>query len=294
MYTIGEAAERAGVSVDLLRAWERRYAIVNPDRTAGGYRLYDDGAIARLRAMRTLVDDGWTPSAAAGSLRDLEVSALPVPSIPPPPADDGADLSADFVDAARVMDAGGVRAVLDEMGARASFEGAMERYLFPALRGLGDAWEAGLVSVAAEHAASNAVARWLGAAFEAAGGGLSREGAVLIGLPSGARHELGALAFATAARRAGVPVHYLGADVPADDWSGAASATRAGAAVIGVPTAADRPAARTTGSSLVSQHPDLLVAFGGPAARRMRGVGVLPESLVAAVEELKARMGQRN
>lgn len=294
MYTIGEAAERAGVSVDLLRAWERRYAVVIPERTAGGYRLYDEGAIARLRAMRALVDDGWTPSAAAGSLRDLDISALAPVGPAPHAADDGADLPAEFVDAARLMDAGGVRAALDEMGARASFEGAMERYLFPALHALGDAWEAGTVSVAAEHAASNAVARWLGAAFEAAGGASSDDGSVLVGLPSGARHEFGALAFATAARRAGVPVQYLGADVPADDWIMASSTTRAAGAVIGVPTGADRSAARITGRSLAGQHPDMLVAFGGHAAQRMRGVIVLPERLTAAVDELKVSIHGRD
>ena len=71
MYTIREAANRAGVTADVLRAWERRYHIVEPRRTPGGYRQYDDAAIRRLRAMRRLVDDGWTPSAAAESLRDV-------------------------------------------------------------------------------------------------------------------------------------------------------------------------------------------------------------------------------
>ena len=62
MYTISEAADRAGVSAELLRAWERRYEIVTPRRTAAGYRLYDEAAIGRVRAMRGLVDEGWTPS----------------------------------------------------------------------------------------------------------------------------------------------------------------------------------------------------------------------------------------
>ena len=55
MYTISEAAERAGVSVDLMRAWERRYGVVTPGRTAAGYRLYDVATINRIRAMRHLV-----------------------------------------------------------------------------------------------------------------------------------------------------------------------------------------------------------------------------------------------
>jgi MerR family transcriptional regulator, light-induced transcriptional regulator len=45
---------------------------------------------------------------------------------------------------------------------------------------------------------------------------------VLVGLPPGSRHELGALAFATAARRAGLAVLYLGRDLRIDDWVRAA------------------------------------------------------------------------
>src|SRR6185436_11498369 len=65
MYTIKEAATRAGLTPTVARAWERRYGVVEPARTTSGYRLYDDAAIERLRTMRLLVEDGWTASAAA-------------------------------------------------------------------------------------------------------------------------------------------------------------------------------------------------------------------------------------
>src|SRR5690349_22977147 len=68
MYNIKQAAERAGVTIPVLRAWERRYGIVRPARTPSGYRRFDDEAIARVRAMRGLVDDGWSPSAAAAAI----------------------------------------------------------------------------------------------------------------------------------------------------------------------------------------------------------------------------------
>src|SRR5680860_1633806 len=61
MYTIKEASLRTGVGIPLLRAWERRYGIVVPTRTDAGYRLYDEAAIGRLRAMRSLVLAGWSP-----------------------------------------------------------------------------------------------------------------------------------------------------------------------------------------------------------------------------------------
>ena len=70
MYTIKQAALRTGLAIPTIRAWERRYGIVQPTRTAGGYRIYDDEAIGRLAAMRRLVEvDGVRPSQAADEVR---------------------------------------------------------------------------------------------------------------------------------------------------------------------------------------------------------------------------------
>ena len=293
MYTISEAADRAGISVELLRAWERRYGIVAPRRTAAGYRLYDEAAIGRVRAMRGLVDEGWTPSAAAASLRDVADTDLPgvvvVRDGTTPDAEAG-QLVERFVSAAAAMDSTALQSVLDEMGVRASFEPMADRYLFPALRALGDAWQAGHVSVAAEHSASAAVARWIGAAYDAAGSNRLDVRPVLVGLPPGARHELAALAFATAARRAGLAVHYLGADLPASEWMRAARATDAAVAVIGVPTTADADAAREVARSLRRGVSGLSVVFGGDGAAGMHTQNVLADGLPNAVEDLRSRL----
>ena len=102
-----------------------------------------------------------------------------------------------------------------------------DRHLLPALVALGDAWAAGRLDVAAEHAASHAVLRRLSAAFQAAGGATPRRKAVSSsGCHRAARHELGALAFAVAARRAGLPVLYLGPDLPVADWVATVRRTR--------------------------------------------------------------------
>jgi DNA-binding transcriptional MerR regulator/methylmalonyl-CoA mutase cobalamin-binding subunit len=291
MYTIREAAERAGVTVDVLRAWERRYGVVAPQRTPAGYRLYDVATIHRIRAMRSLVEDGWAPSAAAAHLRDASDDETADDARPQAPPTDNVDpdpLIDRFVRAAGALDTAALTGVLDEMGSRSSFEPMVERYLFPALRALGSAWASGTVSVAAEHAASAAVARWLGTAFEAAAANRLGDRPVLVGLPPGARHELGALAFATACRRAGLAVRYLGADLPAADWSRAARDTDAAAAVIGVPTGSDADAARAVARALRRASPKLFVAFGGRGAAHLRRAIVLPEAITAAVAAIHA------
>jgi DNA-binding transcriptional MerR regulator/methylmalonyl-CoA mutase cobalamin-binding subunit len=296
MYNIKQAAARAGVSVPVLRAWERRYGIVSPPRSASGYRRFDDEAVARIRAMRGLVDDGWSPSAAAAAIL---AGRIPVegaasadgPSLVSGAADPAARASAaaalgqQFVDAARELDAAALDAVVDDLFSRGSFERIAGELLFPALERLGDAWATGLVTVAGEHLASGAVQRRLALALDAAGGGRRGRPRVVVGLPPGGRHELGALAFAIAARRAGLPVSYLGADLPAADW--VVAARDADAAVIGVVTRRDRKAALDVAGAIRDERPDIVIAFGGAAAPEAAGVLRLPPDLTDAVEALE-------
>ncbi|HSE54365.1 MAG TPA: MerR family transcriptional regulator, partial [Nocardioidaceae bacterium] len=80
MYTIKEASSRSGVPVASLRAWERRYGVVTPRRTESGYRLYDDAAIAALSTMRRLVNNGWSPAAAAMAIASGQATSEPGPT----------------------------------------------------------------------------------------------------------------------------------------------------------------------------------------------------------------------
>jgi methanogenic corrinoid protein MtbC1 len=285
MYTIKEAAARTGIPIALLRAWERRYRIVEPVRTAAGYRLYDDAALDRLRTMRGLIADGWQPSAAAAAiLAGTAPVALEAPRAGGPvepgmrPAAAGVEVELPvsaaagridgFVEAAAELDAARLERLLDEMFAGGSFEQVADLEVLPALRAVGEAWARGDVTVSGEHAASQAVQRRIAAAFQAAGNAAPMEGVVLVGLPPGARHELGALAFAVAARRAGVPVLFLGADLPSADWVETAARTRARAAVIGSPTSADVGPAVAVAVALRDVEPHVVLAFGGRAAAR--------------------------
>jgi methanogenic corrinoid protein MtbC1 len=148
---------------------------------------------------------------------------------------------------------------------------------------VGAAWARGELDVAAEHAASEAVLRRLGAAFEAAG--RTREGPrTVIGMPRGAHHELAALAFAVAARRAGVDVVYLGADVPDESWVRAVAETGARAVVMGAVMPADAESASAALRRLAETHPSVVRAVGGRYASRTVGSAlVLPERVTDAL-----------
>jgi DNA-binding transcriptional MerR regulator/methylmalonyl-CoA mutase cobalamin-binding subunit len=304
MYTIKQAAARSGVPVQLLRAWERRYGVVKPERTESGYRLYDEAAIDRLRLMRRRIDDGWAPSTAAREIREMDngsvsdalrASTVP-PSATPTPNDAGADdLTEAFVASAAALDEEGFESLLDAMFARGSFEQVASELLMPALVAIGEGWADGTVDVAGEHAASSAVQRRLATAFLAAGRASVEHPLVLVGLPPGARHDLGALTFATALRRRGISVRFLGADLPIENWLEAIERTSAEGVVIGVVMGADVGPATAVARAVREANPEILIAFGGRSAASIEDTGlspalILPSSLGDAVQQLRATL----
>lgn len=261
MYTIKQAAARSGVGVSLLRAWERRYGVVAPIRTPGGYRLYDDEAITRLRSMRQLVDGGWAASQAAEAV----VAGLIEPPVPPPSTVAAhADVEA-FLTAVASYDTVGIDSVLDAFFSRGSFEAVVDDLVLPAVAALGPAWAAGRIDVAAEHLASATVQRRLATLFDL--GGAPGVGAtVVVGLPPGCRHEIGTLAFAVALRRQGVNVLYLGPDVPIASWVHVVTERPTAAVVIGVVVPDDIDPADAVAVAIHEARPRVVIAVGGPAA----------------------------
>jgi MerR family transcriptional regulator, light-induced transcriptional regulator len=287
MYSIKQASIRSGVSVPLIRAWERRYGVVSPRRTASGYRLYDDEAIATLVRVRELTENGWSASEASRAVLAGEVSTAPLaPQAQPLLSAEAvharqADVTERFLKAATVMDISATGAVLDEIFALGSFESIVDDLLMPALASLGSAWVEGKLDVAAEHAASAAIHRRLSALYEAAA--VIGDASVVVGLPPGARHELGALAFAVAVRRLGVGVLYLGADVPVASWIHVMKQNRARVAVIAIVQESDQAKALEVADGLRASGISPVLAFGGRSARfdgaTEAGIVVLPDRI---------------
>jgi DNA-binding transcriptional MerR regulator len=71
-YRIGDVARYVGVSTHALRAWERRYGTVKPQRTPGGSRLYDAAQIDRLKTLKSLTDFGHS----IGEVAQLSLTEL--------------------------------------------------------------------------------------------------------------------------------------------------------------------------------------------------------------------------
>jgi DNA-binding transcriptional MerR regulator/methanogenic corrinoid protein MtbC1 len=303
MYTIKHAAEMVGIPVATLRAWQRRYRVVNPERSNAGYRLYGDEDIAVLRRMQALVTSGWSPKEAskATASGEARVATTPAPRPDEPPVSGSASregkAAPDLVEAAAALDPFAVSRMLDEHFATSSFEQIVDSWLLPQLERLGRAWADNRVTVAGEHMVAAAVQRRLSAAFDAAGQDSRRACFLLTGLPSGSRHELGILSFATAARRQGLAVLHLGTDLPLADWLSAVERQQPDAVVLAVPTPSDvasaaelvqRLSARQTLVALGGQYQEAVVeATDGWGGRPAVALG---HSIARAAAELRERL----
>jgi MerR family transcriptional regulator, light-induced transcriptional regulator len=205
---IGQLAKRTGVSPELLRAWEQRYQLLQPTRTPGGFRLYSAADEARVQHMQSLVTGGLAAAQAA----DLILSREPAPDTASPSAtilDQEADNLSASLDR---LDEQAANTALDRLLSAYTIETVLQDVLLPYLHRLGERWEAGEVSVAQEHFASNLLrGRLLGLAQGWGQGQGPR--AVLACLP-GEHHELGLLIFGVALRRRGWRITYLGTNSP--------------------------------------------------------------------------------
>src|SRR5215207_9110461 len=127
MYTIKHVSEMVGVPAATLRAWQRRYRVVNPGRSDSGYRLYGAGEIAVLRRMQALVASGWSPKEAAVAAAESDLEGEPAfRQGGQPPGSRSARRAGmetvDLVAAAAALDPSAITRLLDEHFAMGSFE----------------------------------------------------------------------------------------------------------------------------------------------------------------------------
>ena len=206
---IGQLAKRTGVSPELLRAWEQRYGLLQPTRTAGGFRLYSADDEARVQRMQGLVSGGL---AAAQAAHLILSDGEPAPRTVSGSATTLEDAAGNLTASLDRLDEQAANTALDRLFAAYTVETVLRDVVLPYLHRLGERWEAGEVSVAQEHFASNLLrGRLLGLA-QGWGQGQG-PGAILACVP-GEQHELGLLAFGVALRRRGWRITYLGTNSP--------------------------------------------------------------------------------
>jgi MerR family transcriptional regulator, light-induced transcriptional regulator len=273
MYRINVAARSAGVSPQLLRAWERRYGLAPSARSPAGYRLYTDDDVAVLRGAKALVEQGQTISEVARLPREalrLASSRAPAAAVTLPP---GANDSFLAVALAAIVAFDGVRVETlilhaTSMGALPPIE-TCDRVLMPLLVEIGARWEKGELDVAAEHFGSAIVRRHLHTLVESESRRNAGAPAVVCACAEGDLHEGGLLGFALHVAACGWGVVYLGANVPLGDLLAAAGHRRAAAIALSSSRPSSRDVRRATIDSISRwqrQSPGRRVWVGGRGA----------------------------
>ncbi|MFN0086295.1 MAG: MerR family transcriptional regulator [Blastocatellia bacterium] len=240
LYPIRAVSKQTGISIDTLRAWEKRYQVVAPRRDKRG-RLYTEADMQRLRLLSAAVDNGHAIGRLA-ALKDEELQAL---IVSPAVVVEGVELmnatqlphehaqpQRSVMEAIERLDYAEAERELALLAAVLPQRELVHRVALPLMRQVGEAWHAGRLSIAQEHMTSALLRNLLGALIP-----LYRRatpaGKLLFATPSGEHHEFGILVSAMLAAGGGMGIVYLGANLPGEEIIVAAQKTAPQAIVLG-------------------------------------------------------------
>lgn len=228
IFNMKAIVQETGLKPDTLRAWERRYGLPNPERTAGGHRVYSQRDIDTLRWLIDRQDEGMSISHAIELWFRLEsqgqdpllVESATSESVAPPIAletdfsgESMAELRQAWISACQNFDEGEAEFIINEAFARFPPETVVLELLQKGLAQVGEEWFNGDVTVQQEHFASELAMRRLEALVGAAAKP-TRPGRIVVGCPAGEEHTFVSLLITLILRRLGWEVLYLGANVP--------------------------------------------------------------------------------
>ena len=278
MLRIGELSRRLGVSDYVLRAWESRYGLLQPVRSAGGFRLYSEADALRIRRMQAHLARGLSAAEAAREVlgedsearRDSGVRGGPDQAAGPDRiAVTVSELSGALRRALDTFDEPAAQAVLDRLVSDLSVPTMLREVVLPYLADLGERWVRGTASIAQEHFASNVIRGRL--AGLARGWGNGHGPRALLACPPGELHDLALMVFGIVLNRTGWRIDYLGANTPVEELTRTVEASQPDLVVLA--------AARTPAfEGLAAQLTEL--ARRAPLA--LAGAGATPQ-LAAAV-----------
>ncbi len=231
MHNIKFVVNQTGLSAHVIRAWERRYEALTPDRTQTNRRLYSDEDIEKLLLLKKAVEAGQSIGRIArlstpelnGMLarlspeqreQRLETSSATAPADSPLPYSQQLRLAVQSLDAERL------EMILRQATIALGAIEVIERLLPPLLEWVGTGWREGEVRVAQEHLATAVVRTYLGRTLDSIKPS-AHSPCLVITTPAGQVHELGALMVAVTAASEGWRVLYLGPNLPAEEISSA-------------------------------------------------------------------------
>lgn len=223
VYNIKAVVQRTGVPADTVRAWERRYGVPHPQRTAGGQRAYSERDIATIIWLRERTEEGIAISQAVsllGAVGEESVTASTVAPVVAPAAPVGSRspdaVMRDLLGAFLRYDQTAADTLVGEAFVLFGVEDVFLKVIRPALVEVGELWHRAEIPVTVEHFASQFTKRKL---LGLIGVYDNRHAPwkIVVGCPPNEQHETGALLLTLFMLRQGWQVLYLGPDVPIPD-----------------------------------------------------------------------------
>jgi methanogenic corrinoid protein MtbC1/DNA-binding transcriptional MerR regulator len=237
-YPIRAAANLTGISIDTLRAWERRYQAVTPMRGKRG-RAYGEGHIRRLILLRDAVARGHAIGQVAalgdGELEKLLLrpaaiaNALAPVSVEHPVS----DVLLPIVAAIESFDYAAANYQLGRLAVLLPVDKLVSEVVFPLMTLIGERWQEGTLTIAQEHMTSSILRNLLGGLVRLTSSSTPTQ-RILFATPSGEMHEFGILAAAMLAVAGGFEALYLGSSLPSLEIVAAAERTSPRAVVVGI------------------------------------------------------------
>jgi DNA-binding transcriptional MerR regulator/methylmalonyl-CoA mutase cobalamin-binding subunit len=211
-----------GVNPVTLRAWERRYGLIVPTRTAKGHRIYSQNDIDLINRILGLLDRGISIGQASHSLgkNTVESAARQQEQDNPWLA-----YQERAIDAVLHFDENRLDSIYNQALALYPIDIVTERLLIPVLITLGKRWEDAEGSISEEHFFGAFMRNKLGARFHHRHKKTSGKKLLVCCLP-GEHHEIGVMLFSLAAHDHGYRLVYLGPNMPLQEL--ATTARRAG------------------------------------------------------------------
>ena len=225
LYPIRTVSSLTGVNAITLRAWERRYDLIKPIRTAKGHRLYTQENIDLINKVVDLLARGIPISQVSHTLAQHQEPVEEQIS------DTWRDYLNQMTSAIRLFDEDGLEAIYNRVLALYPIDIVTNRLIVPLLIELGRRWETAEGSVAEEHFFSVYLRNKLGSRLHHNTTNITGPRILAACLPA-ENHEVGLILFALSAQARGMRVILLGANMPLEELPLAATRAKATAIVL--------------------------------------------------------------
>lgn len=215
VYSIKDLEYLSGIKAHTIRIWEKRYQLLNPDRSETNIRSYSDEDVRKVMNVALLVKNGYKISNVAGfDDEKLQVEVLRINRFATQPEKNIDQLMIHAVN----LDSVEFEYCLDRIIEEQGFTKTIQQVIFPFFERIGILWQAGSVFTAQEHFVSNSIRNRL---IREAGKVEIQSDAqsILFFLPENEWHELGLLFFNYLAALSGLRCIYLGQSLPFADLS---------------------------------------------------------------------------